>query len=275
MFNILQEWLTSKLGVKNCWNLNFNNVGERFKDGVLFARLLQKYQVIPDCYVQDFKKTNSFTACLRNIKSINLWLKFLDIVIEDGATHEIANGQSIAVTKLLYQLYLKFETLKQSHKHDNIKIKKIEPINRKNVINFYKRNDLSILSNHGVKQYKENTLSTNNEIFNGLKLCCSLKGIEYTATDVFKSKKNNTPSKNTILTFLQNNMNYFYDLFLKNLNSKLFVNDFDEKYNDICRNTIFYVLNIKEDTIITGKLNESITNVINNLNLKNNIHSKI
>lgn len=254
MFNLLQEWLINKLGINNCWNLNFNNVGERFKDGVLFARLLQIYQVIPDCYIQDFKTTNHYTACLRNIKNINLWLKLMNILIEDDVIHEIANGQSLAVTKLLYELYLKFEMLEQSHPHD-INIRNIEPISNNTTI-FCKNNNLSLnlKSNQGGKKQKTRTFNTNKEILNEFSLFCCLEGIKYTAIDVLKSKKNINARKNNILNFIQNNMNNFYNLFMKSLNSELFINYYDEKHNEICRSSVFYILNKKEDTKTTGKL---------------------
>lgn len=246
MFNILQEWLTSKLGINNCWNLNFDNVGERFKDGVLLARLLQKYQVIPNCYIKDFKKTNYYSTCLRNIQNITLWLKIINILIEEDVIHEIASGQSLAVIKLLYELHLKFEVLEQSHLCD-INIRKIELINN-NITIFCKSNNLSIKSNQDEKNLKERTFNINKEIFKGLSLFCCLEGIEYTIIDVLKSKKNINASKNNILNFIQNNMNYFYDSFTKSLNSELFINDTDEKYNEICKSSIFHVLNITEDT---------------------------
>lgn len=123
MFNILEQWLTHKLGIDNCLNLNFSNIGKRFKDGILFAHLLKKYQIIPDCYGNNFKKTNLYAVCLRNMKNVNLWLKLLDIIIEDYVIHEIASGQSLAITKLLYQLYFKFEMSKQYQVFDNKTIK--------------------------------------------------------------------------------------------------------------------------------------------------------
>lgn len=254
MFSILQEWLNNKLGINNCWNLNFNNVGERFKDGVLFARLLQKYQVIPDSYVKDLKKTNYYTACLRNIKSINIWLKFMNIIIEDDVIYEIANGQSLAVTKLLYELYLKFEMFSsnQSHSYD-IKIRKIEPISN-NMTIFCKSNNLPIISKQDRKKRKEKTFNTNKEILNELSLFCSLEGIEFTAFDLLKSKKNINKRKNDNLNFIHNNMNNFYNLFSKRLNSEMFKNDFDEKHNEICRSLKLDMFNKIEDTTTTGKL---------------------
>lgn len=252
MFNILQEWLTNKLGINNCWNLNFNNVGERFKDGVLLARLLQKYQVIPDCYIQDFKITNYYTVCLRNIKNINLWLKFMNILIEDDVIHEIASGQSLAVTKLLYELYLKFEILKQSHPYD-INNRKIE-LTSNNITFFCKSNNLSLKSNQGRQKQRAKTFNTDQEVLNKLSLFCCLEGIEYSAINILQSKKNKNSYKNNVLNFIQNNMNNFYNSFMKSLNSKLFINDNDEKHNEICRSSICYILNEKEDITTTGKL---------------------
>lgn len=236
MFDIIQKWLMSKLGINNCLNLNFNNIGERFKDGVLFARLLQKYKVIPDCYVRIFKKNNFYAICLNNMKNINVWLQFLDISVEDCVIHEIACGQSLAVSNLLYRMYFKLEMLKQHQILDNIDLAENDQLNNTIDKNHCKGNSLkSIISYQEKRRHKEKILYLNYEIFNVPKLFCSLEGIQYTAIDILKSTKNINASKGNVLDFIQHNMNCFYDLFMQNLNNKFFKNEFIEKSNELCK----------------------------------------
>lgn len=247
MFDVIQKWLMNKLGINNCLNLNFNNLGERFKDGVLFARLLQKYKVIPDCYVHIYKKTNFYAICLNNMKNINVWLQFLDISVEDRVIHEIACGQSLPVSNLLYLLYFKLEMLK----HQIL-------------------NNIDLAENDQL----DNIMGTNHCKGNSLKnivpkLFCCLEGIQYTAIDILKLTKNTNVSKGNVTDFIQHNMNCFYDLFMHNLSSKYFKNEFIEKSNKLCKSIMFNILNTKEENNDTTNNNKTqYINIINNLSLQ-------
>lgn len=263
MFNILQDWLTCKLGTHYCLNLNFNNVGEKFKDGFLFALLFQKYQVMPEKYVLIFKKTNHYDACLSNMKSINLWLQFMEIIIEDSTIHEIAHGQSFAVTKLLYKLYFKFEMSKEYQKMNNINVEGNQKLNDNIKVNFCK-NDGNFLSHQ--KEIKDKEIpNENREKYCYIsKLFFNSDGISYTAIDGLKSMNCFNTCKGNALKILQHNMNSFYKLFLMNLNnSKFFQNEFIDKSNEIlCKSMLLNILNIKEENnITTDNKNSIVTNL--------------
>lgn len=280
MFEILQKWLISKLGINSCSNLNYNNIGEKFKDGVLLAHLLKKYQVIPDCYANVLKKTNFYAACLSNIKTLNTWLQFLDIIIEDYAICEIACGQSLAVVKLLYQLYFKFEMLKQHQILNNDYVNESGQLNNNSVLNInckqrygYK----NILPSQEMRKHKEKLLILNYETFSVLDLLHSSEGVLYSAIDFLKLTKSVNANEGNTLDFIQHNMHWFNDLFIKNLYTQLLENEITEKSysNEICRSYIFDILNItKKDNEKMDKLkyNDG-TNRINNLNSKTNTHN--
>lgn len=250
MFNILQKWLTCKLGIHNCSDLNFNNVGKKFKDGFLFALLFQKYKVLPEKYVHVFKKTNHYDACLRNIKSINLWLQFMEIIIEDSDIYEIADGQSLAVSKLLYQLYFKLEMSKDYQTLNNISIEENQKLNNNGIVNLCKSNGSFLLSQQrGIKD-KEMTHSNNQTFFHISKLFYNLDGIPYTAIDVLKSTN---ACKGNTLNMIQYNMNCFYDSFMMRLNNnKFFKNELIEKSSEIlCRSTLLNSINKKRENNTT------------------------
>jgi len=274
MFNILQDWLTCKLGTHYCLNLNFNNVGEKFRDGFLFALLFQKYQVMPEKYVPIFKKTNHYDACLNNMKSINLWLQFMEIIIEDSTIHEIAHGQSLAVTNLLYKLYFKFEMSKEYKKMNNINVEGNQKLNDNIIVNFCK-NDGSFLSHQIEIKDKEIPNENREKCCYISKLFFNSDGISYTAIDGLKSMNCFNTCKRNALNILQHNMNSFYKLFLMNLNnSKFFQNELIDKSNEIlCRSMLLNILNIKEENnITTDNKNFMVTklddeNIIQNIDL--------
>lgn len=253
MFEILQEWLTSKLGLTDCSNLNFGNVGEKFKDGVLFTRVLRKYRAIPDSNINNviIKKTNFHPACLNNIKNLNLWLRFLDITIDDHIINDIACGRSLAVTKLLYQLFFKLETSKQYGLLDGKKSEENKKTNGRTIKNVCNNNNLKQnVGNQERRKYKDNL---DNEIYNVLKHFYGPKGIQHTtAIDIVKSTKN----KNDVLNFIQHNVECFYDLFIKILDDKL-----SKKPDEICKSMI-NTLNAEEYIMLHKRLNDI------NLNLK-------
>lgn len=274
MFNILQEWLTSKLGTNNC--LNYSNIGEKFKDGFLFARLLQKYQVIPDNYVLNFKKSDFYAVCLNNIKNINIWLQLLNIVLDDCIIHEIACGQSLSVVNVLYQMYYKLENIKHnqllnnSKNNTNVKVN-TQANNNNNAVDLYKCNNIKNNFLHQEnKKHKWKMPISNYKKFNFSKLFCNLEGVQYTAIDIIKLTKNINTKQNNILACIQHNMNSFYDLFIENLNNELFKDDLNQKYENLLN-----IQYIKEEVTITAnKLNNSTLQVINDLSLKINTCDK-
>jgi hypothetical protein len=270
MFNILEEWLTYKLGIDNCLNLNFINVGKRFKDGILFAHLLKKYQVIPVSYGNNFKKSNFYAVCLNNMKNINLWLKILDIKIEDCSIHEIACGQSLAVTKLLYQLYFKFEMSKQYQVFGNKTIKVNKQLQTNIMANFSKSNVSCNLFNRERKNDKK--IVNNQNSFNVPKLLCGSEDIQNTITYFTKSTK---ASKFNALDFMQHNLNNFSNLFDEKLNNKLFKRELKEMYKEQCMSTMLKTINTKEDNSIkTDNLKNNFIYQINNLDFKKNFYDK-
>lgn len=261
MFNILEEWLTYKLGIDNCLNLNFVNVGKRFKDGILFAHLLKKYQVIPVSYGNNFKKSNFYAICLNNMKNINVWLKLLDIKIEDCSIHEIACGQSLAVTKLLFQLYFKFEMSKQYQVFDNTSIKVNKKLQTNIMVNFCKSNRSCNLFNRERKSDRK--IMNNQKPFNVPKLLCGSEDIQNTITYFTKCLKT---SKFNTLDFMQHNINNFYNLFDEKLNNKLFKRELKETSNGQCINTMLNALNTKkDDSIKVDNLKNNFIYQINNL----------
>jgi len=275
MFNILLEWLTCKLGIQSCRNLNFNNIGDRFKDGVLFALIFQKYQVIPEKYVHVFKKTNHYEACLSNMKNISLWLPFIEIIIEDSAIHEISRGESLAVTRLLYQLYFKFEMSKEFQKLNNISVEENQKLDNSIIVNVCKSNG-SLLSHQKDVKNKIRPNANHEKFCCVSKLFSNIDGISYTAIDVLKSMNCINACKSNALKMLQHNMNCFYDLFLMHLNnSTFFINESIEKSDEeLCRSTLLNILNTKEENHITtdnkicmvAKLDNK-KNVIQNIDL--------
>lgn len=285
MFELLHEWLKNKLGVNTCLNLNYTNVGKRFKDGVLFFSLLQKYQIIPDCHKRNLKKTDIYAVCLSNIKNINLWLKFLDISVEECDIHQIASGQSLAVTTLLYQLYSKLEKLNQCQTLDTYNIQNNKHTSKHTTQTVDSSSTNNPFQNTLLKQketnYKNRTITTDSEIFNIPELFCNSTGIKYTAIDVLKSKTNineNSSKNRNKLNFIQYNMNCFYDLFIK-LNHTLFKNKFKTKPNEEYNSTSFDFQNIKNKNNVTNDefnniLNNNIVKIINNFNLKMSIYSE-
>lgn len=259
MFNILQEWLTSKLGTYYCQNLNFNNVGEKFKNGFLFALLFQKYQVMPEKYVHAFKKTNHYDICLSNMKSINLWLQFMEIIIEDSDICEISHGQSLAVTKLLYKLYFKLEMSKNYKILNCINVEEDQKLNNNNIVNVCK-NSNTFLSPKKEINNKERLNANHEKCCYVSKLFSNLDGISNNAIDILKSINCINTCKGNGLKMLEHNMNSFYDLFIMSLKKKK--NELIEKSNEvICRSALLNILNIEEENNIrTDNKNFTITN---------------
>lgn len=274
MFNMLREWLTNKLGTNNC--LNYSNIGVKFKDGVLFAHLLQKYQVMPDNYVHNFKRSDFYAVCLNNIKNINIWLQLLDIVLEDCIIHEIACGKSLAVVNVLYQLYYKLQNIKHNQILNNTNFKvNTETNNNNKVVDLYKCNNIK--NNFWHKENKKHKCKipiSNYKQFNFFKLFYNLEGVQYTAIDIIKLIKNISTKQNNILACIQYNMNSFYDFFIENLNNELFKNDLNEKSNKNHRNLLSIQYIKKDVTITTNKLNNSNLQGINDLSLKINACDK-
>ncbi|VVC37182.1 CH-like domain in sperm protein,Calponin homology domain [Cinara cedri] len=272
MFEILKEWLICKLGLNFCLSLSYDNIGEIFKDGVLFARLLHIYQVLPDQYIECFKKNNFYTVCLNNIKSINVWLQYLNIKIEDNVIQEIAHGKSPAVIYLLYQLYLKLEE-KPCQVPDDINKKENVQFNNNVMTNSCKISSIqrNLRSKPKEKVWKKSS-NLNTEKWNVLKLFCCLEGTQYTAIDILKSNKR---IKGSILDFIQNNMNCFYNLLINNLNDKFFENEITDKSNQICRCIIVDNLNLTDgNNVSIDEFDSNNTKLINNLNLEININKQ-
>jgi len=277
MFNTLREWLTCKLGTHYCQNLNFNNVGEWFKDGFLFALLFQKYQVMPKNYMHVFKKTNHYDICLSNMKNINLWLQFMEITIEDSTIYEISHGQSLAVTKLLYKLYFKLEMSKEYQTSSNMNIEEIQKLNN-NIIDNLCKSKGSFLSYHKEIKNTERPNSNHKKCYYVSKLFSnSDDGVPYTVVDVFKSKNCIDTCKINNLKALEHNMNSIYDLFIMSLNKKK--NKYIEKTlktsnKTLCRNMLLNILEIEEENNIikTDNNNLKVTksdneNIIQNIDL--------
>jgi len=253
MFNILQEWLACKLGTNYCLNLNFNNVGERFRDGFLFTLLFQKYQVMPEKYMHVFKKTNHYDVCLNNMKSISSWLQFMGITIEDSTICEIAHGQSLAVTKLLYELYFKLEMSKEYQTLSNINVEENQKLNNNIIVNLCKSNG-SFLSHQ--KEIKNIEIPNGNhkKCYYVSKLFSNLDGIPYTAIDVFKSKNCIDTCKSNGLKVLEHHMKSIYDLFIMSLNNKkneCIEKTLEKSNKTLCRSMLLNILNIEEENNIT------------------------
>jgi len=270
MFNILQEWLTCKLGTHYCQNLNFNNVGEKFKDGFLFALLFQKYQVMPEKYVHVFKKSNHYDICLSNMKSINMWLQFLEIIIEDSAICEISRGQSLAVTTLLYKLYFKLEMSKKYNILNYTNVEENQKLNNNIIVNVCKNNN-TFLSHQKEINNKESLDANHEKYWYVSKLFSNVDGISNNAIDVLKSTNCINTCKGNGLKMLEHNMNSFYDLFTMSLKKKK-KNELIEKSNEIlCRSELFNILNIEEENNILTDNKNLTTARLENENVVQNI----
>lgn len=277
MFDVLNEWLVRTLGKGNC--MNIDNIGGRFKDGVLFARLLQKYQVIPDCYINEFKKTHLYAACLNNMKKINLWLQFLNIMIGDNDIQEIAHGKSQAVLQLLYKLYMKLENVKEyqmldcTNTRENGQLNDNTAVNSRRNNNFQSNNTLCQARRIPRRMFKKKAPNSNVGSFdNILKSFSSLEGIQYTAIDLLKSTKGIDANKDNTLDILQHNMNCVYDLLIQNLNDTFFENKIANGSNEIFKSAIFDTLNIKDED--NSVKTDGFKNMINDQNPEMSVHKQ-
>ena len=152
------------------------------------------------------------------INNIN---NFMQIIIEDSAIHEIAHGQSLAVTKLLYKLYFKLEMSKEYKISNNINLEENQKLNNDIIPNVCKNNG-SFLSYQKELKDKEKPNYANHEKYCKVsKLFSNLDGIPYTAIDVLKSINCINAGKDNDLKMLQHNMNSFYDLFIMSLNKSI------------------------------------------------------
>jgi len=228
---------------------------------------------MPEKYVHVFKKTNNYDICLNNMKSINLWLQFMEIIIEDSAICEISHGQSLAVTTLLYKLYFKLEMSKECQIMNNINVEKNHKLNNNIIVNLCKSSS-SFLSHQKEIKNKERPRERPNAIH---KKCCHVSklfsnsdGISYTAIDVLKSINCINTCKENGLTMLEHNMNSIYDLFIMSLNKKK--KEFIEKSKEIlCRSTLLNILNIEEENNITIDNNNFTVTKLDNENIIQNI----
>jgi len=203
-----------------------------------------------------------------------LWLHILDINIEDCVIYNIACGQSLAVTTILYQLYFKLENVQQYRILDNIIIKENEQLQTNNtVVDSCKSNSVENTLHNLKKKHKgkEQFLNFETSIF---KLFNHLEGIQYTVIDVLKSKNINNINKGDNLDFIQHNMHCFYDLLMKNLNIKFFKNEFKENLNEVYKSETSHIEKVKEGIVSPDKLNDSNIHFINNFNLKTNIYNE-
>lgn len=233
MFVLLEKWLASQLGNNVGSDLNLSNIGEKFKDGVMFARLLQKYQVIPDHYVRLLKRTDFYAACFVNIKVLNRWLKPLDISVNDRVVRDIACGQPIAVTRLLYQLYFKLETEKGYGLYADVS----ENERLQDGVDIDLCSD--VLPDRKDRGKRDGNRAFDSGIdgttFDIHKIWCDsdAAGVRYTAVDFLKSENRHK----SVLQFIQHNMDTFYECFVNSLidSKRFFRNEFADEETDKTR----------------------------------------
>jgi len=235
MFVLLEKWLTSQLGNYIGPDLNLSNIGEKFKDGVLFARLLSKLQVMPDRHVHVLKKTHFHAACLTNMKRVRTWLKPLDIVVDDCAVRDIACGKSIAVTKLLYDLYFKFETVNGHRASADDSDVSLNDRPDDDVVDSRTR----VLTGRREKREDGDTFDIH-------KIWCDdsgTAGIRYTAIDFLRSENR----RESAVHFTQRNIDDFYDFFPNTLTTngkKFYENEFaDGKSDETCKQILDDIAN--------------------------------
>jgi len=245
MFVLLEKWLTSQLGNNIGPDLHFSDIGEKFKDGVLFARLLRNHRVVSDRHVQVLKKTHFYAACLTNMKRVRTWLKPLDIVVDDCAVRDIACGKSIAVTELLYRLYFKFETV-NGHRAsaDDSDVSR----------NDHRRPDdgvdescSRVLTGRRGKRVDDDAFRPDDETFDIHKIwrgdSAGSAGVRYTAIDFLRSENR----RESALHFAQHNIDAFYDLFANTLTTngkKFFENEFaDGESDETCKRILDDIAN--------------------------------
>ncbi|EEB17990.1 hypothetical protein Phum_PHUM496580 [Pediculus humanus corporis] len=107
MPQIIQSWLTNRLGI--VLDLSFNNFGKNVKDGVLLARLLYSYGVLPIHVLELIKETKNYHECLRNLNLLKPWLEHIGVSHNNTLLEEIAGGEGSSAITLFYSVYNNLE----------------------------------------------------------------------------------------------------------------------------------------------------------------------
>lgn len=84
--------------------------GRNTKDGVLLARLLYGYGVIPVHVLQKVKETKNYYCCYENLKVLRPWLEHIGVSQDDAALKNMAMGEGSSAISIFYSVYLNLET---------------------------------------------------------------------------------------------------------------------------------------------------------------------
>ncbi|KAJ8923226.1 hypothetical protein NQ315_001781 [Exocentrus adspersus] len=104
MTNIVQKWIQDRLGV--VVSASPKEFANSVKDGYLLCRILRHHEIITEEQLDTIEESHSPEICLLNFKNrILIWLKPLDIQVNDEELFQIVNGEGTAALNLFYQLY--------------------------------------------------------------------------------------------------------------------------------------------------------------------------
>lgn len=107
MPEIIQDWLGTRLGI--LLDLCPQKFGRNTKDGVLLAKLLYSYGVIPLHVLDKIKENKNYFVCYNNLKILKPWLEHIGVTQDDSSFQEIARGEGSYAISLFYAVYLNLE----------------------------------------------------------------------------------------------------------------------------------------------------------------------
>lgn len=102
MTDVIKNWIERRLGI--IFDISSPNFPTNIRDGRLVAKLLYTYDVIDKQQLNQIYKSIDPVQIQENFKHIQIWLKSINITVDDDINLFGHNGSY--TLKLLYQIYL-------------------------------------------------------------------------------------------------------------------------------------------------------------------------
>ncbi|XP_011695725.1 PREDICTED: sperm flagellar protein 2-like [Wasmannia auropunctata] len=113
MADALKTWLRTRLGV--IMDLTPEAFSRYTRDGSLLAHILHSYDIISSNQLSTILCTRDPALCRVNLKTLGIWLKLINVTLNDECIDKISKGKGAASLQLFYKVYLSLEGKDRLH----------------------------------------------------------------------------------------------------------------------------------------------------------------
>ncbi|XP_026826141.1 uncharacterized protein LOC109611337 [Ooceraea biroi] len=113
MADVLKAWLRTRLGV--LMDLTPDMFGRYTRDGTLLAQILHSYGIISSSQLSTIIRTQDPAVSRVNLRTLRIWLKLINVTLNDDCINDISKGKGAAALQLFYKVYLSLEGKDRLH----------------------------------------------------------------------------------------------------------------------------------------------------------------